>query len=61
MLIVAQLALFAITIWVGGISLVAEGTGLDDFTPAQMSIVATLVISGVGWMFFANRAHKLLN
>lgn len=60
-LIIGQLTVFCMNIWIGGVSLVANGTGLDEFTHTQMLIVATLVISGVGWMFFTHRAHKLLH
>lgn len=60
-LIVAQLTLFCMNLWIGGVSLVANGTGVDEFTHTQMLTVATLAISGVGWLFFTHRAHKLLN
>ena len=58
-LIGAQLVLFAISAWSSGVSLVAQGTGLDEFTRVQLYNVAAVVLSGVGWMFFGHRATKL--
>ncbi len=59
-LIAIQLLVFGITACMAGVSVVAQGTGLDEFTHPQMVLMGAVLISAVGWLFLGQNVHKLM-
>lgn len=60
LLIAIQLLVFGVAAFTAGVSVVAQGTGLDEFTHAQMIVMGTVLMSAVGWLFLGANVHKLM-
>lgn len=58
-LIVVQLAVFGLSAFTTGVSVVSNAT-MDAITYNQIVLMGTVLISAVGWMFFGHRVQKFL-